>query len=105
MFENFDLSKMGAMLEIAQKQAEKMQEDASSKTFRAKSGGGLVVVEMNGHGEVIDISIDGTLMEDKESLQILLMSAMNDVTKMVEEDKKHATAQMLSSMGSFGIKS
>jgi len=105
MFENFDLSKMGAMLEEAQKQAQKMQESASNKSFCAKSGGGLVSVQMNGHGEVIDISIDDTLMDDKESLQILLMSAINDVIKMVEEDKKHATAHMLSSMGSFGLKS
>jgi DNA-binding YbaB/EbfC family protein len=105
MFENFDLSKMGAMLEEAQKQAQKMQENALNKSFCAKSGGGLVSVQMNGHEEVIDISIDDTLMADKESLQILLMSAINDVIKMVEEDKKHATAQMLSSMGSFGLKS
>jgi nucleoid-associated protein EbfC len=104
MFDNFDFSKMGAMLEEAQKQAQKMQEDASSKSFTAKSGGGLVSVQMNGNAEVIDITIDDTLMQDKESLQILLMSAMNDVCKMVEDDKKHATTQMLSSMGNFGMK-
>ena len=63
MFDNFDFSKMGAMLEEAQKQAQKMQEDA------------------------------------------LLISAMNDVTKMVEDNKKLATTQMLSSIGGFGSKS
>lgn len=104
MFENFDLSKMGAMLEEAQKQAQKMQEETSTKEFTAKSGGGLVSVSMNGNGEVIDITIDDSLLNDKESLQILLISAINDVTKMVEDNKKLATNQMLSHFGGFGIK-
>jgi len=105
MFENFDLSKMGEMLEVAQKQAQKMQEDASNKIFVAKSGGGLVSASMNGNNEVIDITIDNSLLNDKESLQILLMSALNDVSKMVEDNKKFATAQMLSGIGGFGAKS
>ena len=50
MFENLDFSKMGAMLEVAQKQAQKMQEDAANKEFTAKSGGGMVSVSMNGNG-------------------------------------------------------
>ena len=105
MFENFDLSKMGAMLEEAKKQAQKMQEDASSKQFTAKSGGGMVSVSMNGNAEVIDITFDDSLLSDKESLQILLMSAMNDVSKMVEDNKKLATTQMLSGIGGFGAQS
>ena len=105
MFENFDLSKMGAMLQEAQNQAQKLQEDANAKEFTAKSGGGLVRATMNGNNEVIDITIDDSLLSDKESLQILLISVLNDVSKMVEDDKKHATAQMLSSIGGFGVKS
>lgn len=105
MFENFDLSKMGAMLEEAQKQAQKLQEEANSRAFTAKSGGGMVSVSMNGNGEVIDITIDDSLLSDKESLQILLISATNDVFKMVEENKKLATSQMLSSIGGFGTRS
>lgn len=105
MFENLDFSKMGAMLEEAQKQAQKMQEDAANKEFTAKSGGGMVSVSMNGNGEVIDITIDDSLLGDKESLQILLISAINDASKMVEDNKKFATAQMLSGIGGFGMKS
>ena len=82
-----------------------MQEDAANKEFTAKSGGGMVSVSMNGNGEVIDITIDDSLLSDKESLQILLISAMNDASKMVEDNKKFATAQMLSGIGGFGAKS
>ena len=105
MFENFDLSKMGAMIEAVQKQAEQMQEDASKKVFTAKSGGGLVSVSVSGSGEVVDITLDDSLLEDKESLQILLISAMNDAMKMLSDDKALSATQMLSGMGNFGLKS
>ncbi len=101
MFENMDFSKMGEMLELAQKQAKKMEEENSNKEFTAKSGGGLVKVTLSGHGEVIDLNIDDSLLEDKESLQILLMSAINDGFKMVEDNKKYAASQMLGGLGGF----
>ena len=102
MFEGMDFSKMGEMLQEAQKNAQKMQEDAKGKVYTAKSGGGLVSISIDGEGEVNDITIDDSLLSDKESLQILLMSATNDAIKMVEDSKKLAASQMLQSMGGFG---
>lgn len=102
MFDNIDFSKMGEMLQEVQKNAQKMQEEARSRSFTAKSGGGLVSVTINGEGEINDISIDDSLLEDKESLQILLISATNDAIKMVEDNKKHAAAEMFSGLGGFG---
>jgi DNA-binding YbaB/EbfC family protein len=104
MFEGMDFSKMGQMLQEAQKQAQQMEEEAAKREYTAKSGGGLVSVSISGKGEVNDISIDNSLLEDKESLQILLMSAVNDAIKMVEDSKKHAASQMLSGLGGFGSK-
>lgn len=104
MFDNIDFSKMGEMLQTVQENAKKMQEEAKNKEFTAKSGGGLVSVSINGEGEVNDISIDDSLLEDKESLQILLISAVNDAIKMVEDNKKHAAAEMLTGFGGFGTK-
>lgn len=101
MFENMDFSKMGEMLKVVQEQAQKIQEDAKNKTYTAKSGGGLVSVSISGEGEVQDVSIDNSLLQDRESLQILLISAVNDAYKMVEDNKKQAAAQML---GGFGPK-
>lgn len=102
MFENMDFSKMGEMLQKAQSEAQKMQEESKNKEFTAKSGGGLVKVTANGTGEIIDMDIDESLLEDKESLQILLISAVNDVLKMVEDDKKLAASKMLGSLGGLG---
>ncbi len=102
MFDGMDFTKIGDMLNQAQQNAEKLQEEAKSKTYTAKSGGGMVKISMNGANEVVDISIDDSLLDDKESLQILLMSATNDVLKMVEDDKKLLATQMLSGLKGFG---
>ncbi len=104
MFENMDFSKMGEMLQRAQEEAKKMQEQSEGKEFTSKSGGGMIKVTANGKGEVIDIEIDDSLLDDKDSLQILLISAVNDVYKMVEEDKKLAASQMLGGLGGFSGK-
>ena len=88
MFENMDLGKLSEMMGDIQKKAEEVQEGIKDKIYEAKAGGGLVSVKSNGNGEVIDLSIDNSLLEDKESLQILLMSAINDVIKSVDADRK-----------------
>jgi hypothetical protein len=53
-------------------------------------------------GEVIDVTIDDTLLDDKTYLQILLISAMNDVTKMVEDNKKSQAMGIMGGLNPFG---
>jgi len=102
MFEGFDMSKMSEMMSQMQEKAKEMQEQAKNVELTAKSGGGMVEIRANGAGEIIDINIDDSLLEDKESLQILLISAMNDVSKMVEDNKKSQAMGMLGGMNPFG---
>jgi len=102
MFEGFDMSKMSEMMSQMQEKAKEMQEQAKNVELTAKSGGGMVEIRANGTGEIIDINIDDSLLEDKESLQILLISAMNDVSKMVEDNKKSQAMGMLGGMNPFG---
>lgn len=104
MFEGLDLSKMNHMLEEVQKKARELENETSSREFSVKSGGGLISVKANGKGELLDITIDDSLLEDKESLQILLISAVNDVMKMVEDDKRHLAAKMLGGFAGMGDK-
>ena len=91
MFGNLDLN------EIMKKLQENMQEQ-NNKTYTAKSGGGLVEATVNGEFEVVDLKIDDSLLEDKESLQILIMSAVNDAIKMALEDKKQEALNMFGGM-------
>jgi len=104
MFEGLDFSKMNTMLQDMQNKAKELEEKSKGVVLKTKSGGGLVSVSANGAGEIIDISIDDGLLEDKESLQILLISAMNDINKMVEDNKKSQAMGMFGGMNPFGMK-
>lgn len=99
MFENMDFSKMGELLNQVQEKAKSLELELESKEFSAKSGGGLVSVSANGKGEIIDVSIDDTLLEDKESLQILLISAINDALAMVAQNKNNLAGNIFGGLG------
>lgn len=93
MFGN--LGDMGKLLEGMQENAAKLKEELASKTFSVKSGGGLIELTLNGNGEVIDLNIDDELLDDKESLQILLIGAINDANKMVQQNQQSSAMSML----------
>ncbi len=102
MFEGLDFGNMGKMMEQIQEKAKELQEQAKNVQMTAKAGGGLIELTANGAGEVIDLSIDDSLLEDKESLQKLLISAMNDINKMVEDNKKSQAMGIMGGMNPFG---
>jgi len=102
MFEGLNLGDMNKMLEEVQSKAKEAQEQSKNIELTAKAGGGLIEIRANGLGEVIDLNIDDSLLEDKESLQILLISAMNDISKMVEDNKKSQAMGMMGGMNPFG---
>ena len=97
----FDPQELAKTLGDLQEKLQNAQNANKEITLNAKSGGGLVSVSANGEGEIIDINIDDSLLEDKESLQILLMSALNDVLKSVEANRKSMAMQMLGGCGDF----
>ena len=99
MFEN--MGDMAKMLSSMQENAKKMEQELESKTFTVKSGGGMIVLVGNGKGEVTDLSIDDSLLQDKESLQILLIGAFNDLAKMIEQNKQSSALNILGSANVF----
>lgn len=102
MFEGIDFSKMGSLVEEMQKKVKEIEAENDNKEFSVKSGGGMVEIKINGKGEILDLNIDDELFEDKESLQILLISAMNDAVKLIENEKKNLASKMLGGFGGFG---
>ncbi|UTJ07073.1 YbaB/EbfC family nucleoid-associated protein [Arcobacter roscoffensis] len=107
MFDGIDLKNLdlNSMMKQVQDMADNAKEENSNKIFTSKSGGGMVEISINGNSEVIDLQIDDSLLEDKDSLQILLISAMNDVIKQSDENKKMMAMNMMGGMGNpFGQK-
>lgn len=79
------------------KQAQKMQRDMadkekelSEKTYEATMGGGVIKVSMKGDFKIESIDIDESLLEkdNKEDIQDMLISALNDVLGKANEDKE-----------------
>jgi DNA-binding YbaB/EbfC family protein len=87
MFGNMDLN-------VMMKKLQESMAEADTKTYTATAGGGMVEATANGKFEIIDLKIDETLLDDKESMQILIMSAVNDAIKMALEDKKSQALNM-----------
>ena len=95
----FDKLNIQDALNTFSQKAKELQDESGAVEFTAKSGGGLIKVTANGNSEVIDIEIDDSLLSDKESLQILLISAVNDAIKSSLDNKQAAAMKMLSSFG------
>jgi len=97
MFGN--MGDMSKMLEGMQENATKLKAELESKTFSVKTGGGLVELSVNGNGEVVDLMIADEALLDKASLEILIIGAINDANKMVQQNQQSSAMGMLGGMG------
>ncbi len=97
MLNGVDLSKlnlndmMGQMKDIV----DKTKEENNGKTFTSKVGAGLIQITINGNSEITDLQINDTLLNDKNMLQVLLISSINDVLKQVEENNKNSSLNLM----------
>ena len=81
---------MQNMIKQAQKmQAEitNVQEEIENETFTATTGGGAVEITMNGRKQVQSLNIKPEVVDkdDVETLQDLIISAVNECVKQIEE--------------------
>ncbi|MGQ9623087.1 MAG: YbaB/EbfC family nucleoid-associated protein [Candidatus Caldatribacteriaceae bacterium] len=65
----------------------KMQEELKQKTIEVSSGGGMVKVSCNGQQEILSITIDPELLEERdvEMLQALILVAVNEALNRSRE--------------------
>jgi DNA-binding YbaB/EbfC family protein len=73
------------MMKQAQKMQEQMAKDMEALRVDATAGGGIVKVEMNGNKEVLSIKIDPEAASDVEMLQDLVVAAINECGRKVDE--------------------
>ena len=96
---------MNNMIKQAQKMQQnmlKMQEEMEQSEFEASAGGGAVTVKMSGKKELLSVSIKPEAVDpdDVEMLEDLVLTAVNDVIKKVDES---SVAKMSSITGGMNI--
>jgi DNA-binding YbaB/EbfC family protein len=73
------------------KQAQKMQEEFQKKMettiVEATAGGGMVSIKMNGNKQLLSVQIEQDVFAggDKEMLQDLIVAAVNEGSRKVDE--------------------
>ena len=89
-----DLQKM---MKQAQQMQEKMQQEMDAMRVDASAGGGVVTVQMRGTKEVESLKIDPEAIKDGdvEMLQDMIVAAVNEAGRKVDEAMKGKLGGML----------
>jgi DNA-binding YbaB/EbfC family protein len=85
----------------AKQQYETLQKQMEQIVVEATSGGGSVAVKMDGRKQVLAITIDPEAVKigDVEMLQDLVMAAMNEASRKVDQAMQSSVGGMLGGLG------
>ena len=78
---------MQQIMKQAQKMQEQLQKQMETTVVEASVGGGVVSVKMNGNKQLLSVQIDPEAMAsgDKEMLEQMIVAAVNEGIRKVEE--------------------
>jgi DNA-binding YbaB/EbfC family protein len=67
---------------------EKLEKQIGEISVEASSGGGMVTVKMNGQKQLTEVRIERDVFKgkDQEMLQELMLAAVNEATRRVDEE-------------------
>ena len=90
--------KQGDMMRKVQKMQEDVanaQKEVEESVFEAKSGGGMVTVQMNGKKELVSVKLEKEAVDpdDIEMLEDMIVAAVNEAGKNIDatlEEKMNA---------------
>jgi DNA-binding YbaB/EbfC family protein len=90
---------MQAMMKQAQQMQQKLQEEIARIRVEASVGGGMVTVKMDGHKNCLGVTIDPEAASDVEMLQDMVMAAINEAVKKVDEETQQKMGGLLGGLG------
>ena len=94
------------------KQAQKMQQDLmkaqeelANKVVEGTSGGGMVIVEMNGKNQVLSLKIDPEVVDpnDVEMLEDLIIAALNEAQEKISKSSESEMGKLTGGMNIPGL--
>lgn len=89
------------LMSQAKQQYETLQKKMQEAVVEASAGGGTVTVKMDGRKQVLKIVVDPEVVKsgDIEMLQDLVMAAVNEASRKVDEVMKSNVGGMLGGLG------
>ena len=99
-------------IQAMMKQAQRMQEDMAAKQeeldaceYEVAAGGGVVKVRINGKKEILSVKIDPEVVDpdDIETLEDLIVAAVNEAVKKVEAINAEEMQKITGSVGIPGL--
>ena len=99
---------MNQILKQAQKMQDnmqKMQQELEAKEFEVSVGGGAVTVKVNGKKEVLDVTMKPEVVDpdDIEMLQDLVISAVNEALRKVDDMQQSQMSKVTGGMNIPGL--
>ncbi len=84
---NRNMSNVLKQAQKMQEEMEKVQSELEEKTVEATAGGGMIEITANGKKEILSVKIKPEVVdpEDIETLEDLIMVAVNDAVKKADE--------------------
>jgi len=89
------------LMQQAQQMQEQMQRDLGELELSASVGGGMVQVKMNGHKQLLAVSIDPEAVDagDASILEDLVLAAVNEASRRVDEAMQEKMGGLAGSLG------
>lgn len=105
---NFGGNNMSNLMKQAQKMQQDIQqaqEELEAKTFDATVGGGMVSVVANGKREILEVNIKPEAMDpdDVEMLQDMMVAAINEVLRKIDDTTQSIMGKYTGGMGLPGM--
>jgi len=93
------------MMKQAQQMQERLQRQMAEMSVEATAGGGMVTVAMNGLKQVLRLTIDPEVVskDDVEMLQDLILAAINDAQRKVDDELQRQVGGLMGGLKIPGL--
>jgi nucleoid-associated protein EbfC len=100
-----NLQQMQQILKQVQQFQEQLQKQLDGLVVEASAGGGMVAVKMNGQKHLHEIRIDPEVFasQDLEMLQDLILAAVNEASRKVDEQLAHQVGSLAGGLSIPGL--
>ena len=100
-----DMQKQLRQLQAMQAEMEQTQAELAERELTTTAGGGAIEVTVNGNKEITKLTIDKDVVDpdDVEMLQDLVMAAVNEAIRQMEELVESEMNKITGGFGGMGI--